>query len=50
VSEDPQIPGAHPLLLQPDPEASIQADLVDQPVDLPQEQFAALLIDSECEV
>jgi hypothetical protein len=38
------------FLLQPDPEAIIEVELVDQPVDLPQDQFEALLIDSECEV
>ncbi len=38
------------FLLQPDSEAGIKVKLVDYLVDLPQEQFEALLIDSECEV
>lgn len=42
--------GALRFLLQPDPEAMIEVELVDQPVDLPQGQFEALLVDSECEV
>jgi hypothetical protein len=50
LNEGPQSSGAQPLLLLPDPAALIRTDLVEQPVDLPQEQFATLLIDSECEV
>lgn len=40
----------HPFLLQPDPSALVEVELVDWPVELAQEQFQALLIDSECEV
>ncbi len=47
---DTMLPGALPFLLQPDPEAIIEVELVDRPLDLPEEQFEALLIDSECEV
>jgi hypothetical protein len=43
-------PGAQVYLLQPDPDSIIEVHLVDHPLDLPQEQFEALLIDSECEV
>jgi len=46
----PALPGALCFLLQPDPEAIIEVELVDQPLDLPQDQFEALLTDSECEV
>jgi hypothetical protein len=37
-------------LLHPDPSAHLQVELVDHRVDLPGEQFDALLVDSECEV
>lgn len=43
-------PGALCFLLQPDPEAIIEVELVDRPLDLRQDQFEALLADSECEV
>jgi hypothetical protein len=42
--------GALCFLLQPDPEAIIEVELVDQPLDLRQDQFEALLTESECEV
>jgi hypothetical protein len=42
--------GAMVFLLEPDPEAAVTVELVDRPVELPQDQFEALLIDSECEV
>jgi hypothetical protein len=42
--------GAMSFLLEPDPEAAVSTELVDQSVELPQDQFEALLIDSECEV
>jgi hypothetical protein len=38
------------FLLQDDPEAPISVEVVDQIVELPQEQFKSLLVDSECEV
>jgi hypothetical protein len=41
---------AFSFLLQPEPEAMLVVELVDSPVQLPREQFEALLIDSECEV
>ncbi len=44
------VSGMHPYLLQQDPEALIQVELVDHPTELPQDQFVALLVDSECEV
>jgi hypothetical protein len=44
------ISGKHPFLLQPDPEALLYVELVDHPTLLPQDQFTALLVDSECEV
>jgi hypothetical protein len=47
---DLSLPGALPFLLQPDPEAVIEVELVDQPMQLPTQQFEALLVDSECEV
>ncbi len=43
-------PPASPYLLQPDPAACIQVELVERPVVLPTQQFDALLVDSECEV
>ena len=43
-------PGALCFLLQPDPEAIIEVELVDQPLDLRHDQFEALLTESECEV
>ena len=46
----PLLAGTFSFLLQPDSEATIEAELVDQPVNLPQEQFEMLLLDSECEV
>ena len=42
--------GKYSFLLQPEPEAMLTVELVDKPVQLPHEQFEALLIDSECEV
>ena len=48
--KDPLSIGAMAFLLEPDPEAAVTAELVDHPVELPQAQFEALLIDSECEV
>jgi len=50
LSGDQKLPGALVFLLQSDPQALIEVELVDHPLDLPQEQFEALLIDSECEV
>jgi hypothetical protein len=47
---NPPLPGALPFLLQADPEAIIEIRLVDYPIDLPQDQFEALLFESECEV
>ena len=47
---NPLITGAMTFLLEPDPEATVFTELVDRPVELPQGQFEALLIDSECEV
>jgi hypothetical protein len=44
------VSGAHPFLLQPDPEAQLHVELVDHPTELSQDQFTALLVDSECEV
>ena len=46
----PANPGALPFLLQPEPEAIVEVELVNHPVKLPHHQFEALLIDSECEV
>jgi hypothetical protein len=42
--------GALSFLIQDDPEAIIEVELVDHPLDLPQDQFEALLFESECEV
>lgn len=42
--------GEFSFLLQPEPEAMLIVELVDSPVQLPCDQFEALLIDSECEV
>lgn len=50
VSKGRENPGTHPFLLQPDPEAVLHVELVGHPTELPQDQFTALLIDSECEV
>lgn len=47
---NPSPPGALPFLLQADPEAIIEVELVDQALDLSQDQFQALLFESECEV
>jgi hypothetical protein len=48
--ENPAVSGLHPYLLQPDPEALVHVELVDHPTELRQDQFTALLVDSECEV
>ena len=50
VGKECENSGTHPFLLHPDPEAMLQVELVDHPIELPQDQFTALLIDSECEV
>jgi hypothetical protein len=49
-NDNPTLPGALPFLLQPDPQAIIEVELLDQPVKLSHNQFEALLVDSECEV
>ncbi len=50
ANREPTLLGALPFLLQLDPEAIIAVELVDQPLELPEDQFESLLIDSECEV
>jgi hypothetical protein len=47
---NPPLPGALSLLLQWDPNAIIEVELIEEPIDLPQDQFEALLFESECEV